>query len=107
MTGLLSYIIKLTDESTIRRHVDHIKAREAKENEGELTVNANGNNVTSNESENSDSSWDTIDVNPSNEEQPNVLPMINTTPTTEPAIRRSERNRQPVIRYPDQHNKTS
>ena len=88
--GPLSYVIKLIDESTIRCHIDHIKATEARENKGELTVNTN-------ENENSDSSWntidvnpvneDTIDVNPVNEEQSNVSPTTTTTQTIETALR--------------------
>ena len=93
VTGPLSYVIKLIDESTIRRHVDHIKAKEARENKDKLTVNTN-------ENEYSDSSWDTINVNPINEEQSNVLPTTNTTQTIEPALRRTQRNRQPVFHYP-------
>lgn len=84
VTGPLSYVIKLPDESTIRRHIDHIKARENHVNDNHVDDNADG-------------SWDYIDSNIS--ESTAAVPVNTPGQSTQQTVRRSERILRPPDRY--------
>jgi len=77
VTGPLSCIIELLDGKTVRRHIDHIKAREE-------------------QSSNNDTNWDYVDSGSA--EQSNTLP--HTTAIDEQStLRRSTRSRHPPQRF--------
>ena len=80
VTGPLSYVIELTDGSKVRRHVDHIKARESNDN----VVQCPELNGTHRDYVNSDSIQSAASSNSS---------------TTESTLRRSTSIRKPPERY--------
>ena len=73
ITGPLSYVIELSDGNTVRRHVDHIKARENNQDDVQNP-------------ERDDTNWDYVDTDSS---QSTELSTDNNT--TESTLRRSSR----------------
>ena len=83
VTGPLSYVIKFTEGNKVRRHVDHIKARES-----------NHNDIKNPKTD--DDHWDYVD---SNSSQSTAEPNIADSSTAEFTLRRSARTHKPPERY--------
>ena len=75
VTGPLSYVIKLPDGSTIRYHIDHIKAKENHVDDNHVDDNADG-------------SWDYIDSNIG--ESTAAVPVNTLEQSTQQTVRRLE-----------------
>ena len=82
ITGPLSYVIELTNGNKVRRHVDHIKARES-----------NHDDVQSPETD--DTHWDYVN----SDSNQSMAELSTDSTTTESTLRRSTRIRKPPERY--------
>ena len=109
VTGPLSYVIRLSSDHTVRRHVDNIRRRESATPDNGLTAPSSDQNpamvVDGSEStmesitSQGSSEPDAPDHVASNSPEPQLPPESVSGTDTEPTVRRSNRPHNPPVRY--------